>query len=290
VSIASGDEEEKPPAWDLTVDHEGVVVVPLVGPVSLVGLGLSDASRVIREASIRREIFRDPTVSVTFKERKVSRVTVDGAVKNPGSHELPAAASHLTAALAAAGGLTEEAGTVIEIRKPPQAMLGGAPGFMSASYREPTPPQDPSGVVRIDLASYSKDRPAAAGNHFLPDGAVVTVMPHPQRFVTVMGLTGNRVMELPVGRDTRLLDALAMAGGPQYSEWVMDRIKVIRKVPGGDQTVTIKASIRAAKKERTENILLAAGDIVSVEENVLTFTISTLGALLNVGRRALAVP
>ncbi|MCH7728330.1 MAG: hypothetical protein IH991_17910 [Planctomycetes bacterium] len=84
----------------------------------------------------------------------------------------------------------------------------------------------------------------------------------------------------------RLLEAIAQAGGTRYSPWITDKVEVVRQVPGSDATITIKVSLREAKRRGEANILLAAGDIISVEENVITFTLSTLGSLVGIGTTA----
>lgn len=91
---------------DFTVDSDGAVVLPEVGPVLLSGLTLDVAGSVIRQAL--GKAFRDvDRLSVTFKERRLI-VTVAGYVKQPGRVELPGDAS-VQSAIAAAGGLSQGA-------------------------------------------------------------------------------------------------------------------------------------------------------------------------------------
>jgi protein involved in polysaccharide export with SLBB domain len=112
---------------------------------------------------------------------------------------------------------------------------------------------------------------------------VVTVGKTPARFVTVMGLTGNKVLPLAPERETRMLDAIAEVGGPRYSLWIADKVKIFRRVPGSGETITIVASMRKAKTDGAENLVLASGDVVSVEENIVTFTMDSVGKLLGIG-------
>lgn len=298
VTLLAGDEDGMVADWEIMVAEDGSIAVPLVGPLRVAGLTPAASAALLREASIRQGIYVNPAVSVTFMERKVNQITVAGAVKNPGSHELPAGSSTLAAALVAAGGLSDSASPIVEIQNParrePLTRQAGANGtthgIHHASFDNsgflPAP-----GLVRLNLldVSASPDSTASTANRHLDDGAIVTIFEKPERFITMMGLTGNKTMPLPPGRQTRLLDALASAGGTRYSIWIADRVKVIRRVPGSDETVTINASIRRAKNDSAENILLAAGDIVSVEENVITFTIDTLSALVGVGVNAARV-
>ena len=102
----------------IRVSEDGAVTVPLVGPIQLAGLRLTGAEEAIRAESVRRGVYRDPHVSVLIKERRANRVTVVGEVEEPSTYELPTASSDLLAALVAAGGFTEDADTVVEIRRP----------------------------------------------------------------------------------------------------------------------------------------------------------------------------
>jgi len=118
VAIATGLEEHEPQVWSLRVSPTGDVDVPLVGAVTVSGLQLDEAELAIRDASIDRQIFNQPHVSVLMKQRKTVQVRVIGAVETPGVYPLPAAGSDLLAALVAAGGLTDKASTQLEIRHP----------------------------------------------------------------------------------------------------------------------------------------------------------------------------
>ena len=93
----------------------------------------------------------------------------------------------------------------------------------------------------------------------------------------------NQVVEVPSGQDVRLLDAVTMAGGQTYSNWISDRVTITRHVSDGSGTIRIRGSIRKARADSSENIPLAPYDIVTVEENVLTFTLSTLSGLFGAG-------
>jgi polysaccharide export outer membrane protein len=108
----------------IRVGDDGAASVPLVGKVELAGLELEAAEQAIASAGMHRGVFRNPHVTVTMKRPRVNKVTVIGAVEKPGVYDLPRGSSALLAALVAAGGLTDEAGTEVEIRRPPR---GGRP-------------------------------------------------------------------------------------------------------------------------------------------------------------------
>ncbi len=140
ITVATGVEEQLPQTWPVRVAADGQVNIPLVGPVRVAGLMLPEAEEEIRQVSVQREIYRDPHVAVLMKQRRMIRVRVVGAVESPGVYELPAAGSDLLAALVAAGGFNEKAGTVVEIRHPnstqPLTQASAPTGVMLASFVE----------------------------------------------------------------------------------------------------------------------------------------------------------
>ncbi len=260
VTVSTGLDTEGPQAFPTRVSPQGEVSVPLVGPVRLAGLKLTDAEGTIRQVSVQRGVYRDPNVSVVLKEQRSYRVGVMGEVQEPGTKEIPATRSDLFNALAAAGGLTENAGTIVELRFPPASNRRG------------------QRTLRLDLEQLNPNLPGIE----LPDGCVVMVPARPLRAVYVLGLVNKAGQyEMPPDKDLYLLDALALAGGRTLQ--VADNVRVVRQVPGREAPVVINASVRRAKKDRQENLRLAAGDVVSVEETPLTFSIETIRSFIRFG-------
>ena len=159
VTVASGrgDEPQKEPI-QVRVSSEGTVNAPPIGPVLVSGLEPPAAERQIAQAAIERGIFVRPSVTVQVLTPAVNRITVLGAVAEPGVKELPKGSSDLARAIAAAGGLTDEAGTKVDVvRYSTQPFLAGGDaktqaegqsGVTLASYNASSAPQ----TMRIDLA------------------------------------------------------------------------------------------------------------------------------------------
>lgn len=278
VTIVTGIREiDEQSDWKLRVSDQGLADVPLIGPVQVAGLEPPHAGMAIRDLSIQRGIYRNPTVTVQVVERHSKTVTVMGAVADPGVHKLPAANSDLVAALAAAGGLREDASTVVEVRLPsstqsPQgtAALAGYPGTHVASE-----PQ----LHRVDLARAAAN-PGAS--YPLEDGAVVMVGKQRTRFVYVMGLVNEpRQVEMPPDAEMRLLDALASAGGRKFQ--IANEVTVTRQHPNGGPSALIRASVKAAQNDRSENLVLAPGDVVKVEETPTTFLVGMAQSFVRFG-------
>lgn len=289
VTVATGLEEIEPQSWPIRVTDEGDANIPLVGPVRVAGLTLTDAESEIYRQSVDREIYRDPHVAVLMQQRRSIKVRVVGAVETPGVYDLPAAGSDLLAAIVAAGGLTDKAGTIVELRHPnsSQAYLNGPPkeGVMLASFVES--PDVPRRTTRVDLTDRSPETQQA--DLHVEDGTVVMVYEKARRSISVIGLVRQPdSYELPMDEPVRVLDALAMAGGVTVS--MADDVRVIRQSPDeqtssndeSDPTV-IRVSIRQAKQNGDENLVLMPGDVVSVEETPSTFVVETIRSFIRFG-------
>jgi polysaccharide export outer membrane protein len=101
------------------------------------------------------------------------------------------------------------------------------------------------------------------------------VMQRPPSTVQVLGLVKKPgQIEVPAEQEMHLLDAVAMAGG--LTTEIADKVLIVRQVPEQGESVLIQASIDRAKRDHLENIRLAAGDVVSVEETPLTFITNEL--------------
>jgi len=291
VTILSGIEDGQLPAYPLRVAENGTVNVPLIGPAHVAGLELVQAEQAITQLALRKEIYRNPTVSVQMKERKTNRVTVMGPVKKPGTYALRAANSTLFDAIVAANGLDDNADTVVEVRNPPAYPSGNmlprtdGPGIAGdasndlVGYQQPLAGGGRPESVLVNLASTKKDdltkRP-------LEDGAVVMVHRQEPKVVHVMGLVNNAgQFEVPGNQDIHLLDAIAMARGRTMQ--LANKVCVVRNVPGQSDPVIIQLSVKDAKSNTNSNLRLMDGDVVSVEETPLTFTIETLRSFIRFG-------
>ena len=85
------------------VSSSGQISLPLIGAVAVAGKSVSGVETEIA-AKLRANYLQAPQVSVFVKESANSRVTVDGAVKNPGVYPVKGQIT-LLQALATAGGI-----------------------------------------------------------------------------------------------------------------------------------------------------------------------------------------
>jgi polysaccharide biosynthesis/export protein len=307
VVVNSGTVDDKMTPIPARVGEDGKVMVPLIGGVSVAGVEPVMAEQRIASAAIERGIYRQPYVTITITQRAVNHITVLGGVSRPGVVELPRGASDLASAIAAAGGLSNDAGTQVEILhhgnpqvavNTPATPNANAPnatsstGVKLAAYSELTKPttspifpppatdasQPGTTTMRVDLTQIGSVSPQARR---LEDRDVVMVQPRERRLIHVTGLVQKpNEFELPHDQDLRVLDAIALAGGT--TSLVADKVFVIRKMPNMTEPAVIKVSIARAKRDGNENLRLAEGDMVSVENTPATVAVDTISKFFRV--------
>jgi polysaccharide export outer membrane protein len=272
------------------VTAEGTVDATSIGPVPVAGLEPSVAEQRIAQAAIERGVYVRPTVTLQIIKPAVNRITVLGAVKEPGVKELRKGSSDLARALAAAGGLTEEASTKVDVLRnsaetfmadgsaKPQA--AGQDGVVLASYDAGTGNAAPTArTERVDLAmAATKTTP----NYTLGDRDVVMVLPQDKQFIHVTGLVRlPNQFEMPRHQDITVMDAIALAGG--VSSPMADKVLIVRRLPEMTTPAVIEVSIKEAKANGEENLRLAAGDLVSVERTPSTIIVDSVMTMFRVG-------
>lgn len=102
------------------VSSRGFVTLPLLGPIEVKGLSAREAEEQIEILLTESRYIRNPHVTIFVEERFSQRVTIVGQVEKPGTYDYKSK-HRLLDVLALSGGLAENAGTTIQIRR-----IGGA--------------------------------------------------------------------------------------------------------------------------------------------------------------------
>ncbi len=97
------------------ISAAGEISLPLVGAVMVAGLTTSEIEGRIEEL-YRRNVIKEPQVTVSVAEFQSQPVTVIGAVREPGAYQLRGE-RRLLEVIAMAGGFDEEAGGRIKIQR-----------------------------------------------------------------------------------------------------------------------------------------------------------------------------
>lgn len=285
VAVSSGLEGSPVRPVSVRIDEQGMADIPIIGEVPLAKMDYVDAEAAIRTVAMQREIYRNPHVTITMKQRRQNRVKVVGAVKKQGIYELPRSGSDLLAALVAAGGIAENAGINVEIINPDLAGGKEIPEPLVAENVDAAEGKTiPAGHTAslnaqtkysINLAASSSQE---VQKYKLNDGAVVSVEQLDHKPIYVGGLVKKpNSYEFPVGKDLTVLQAISLSGG--ISNPVADKIYVIRKLEGQKDPSVIQVSMSKAKLDGESNIRLAPGDIVTVEQTTATVIIEAIRVL-----------
>lgn len=96
------------------VGADGSLNLPLLERVTVLGLTLSEAEDLLEKKYREAGILNDPTITITVKDLQSKPVTVSGAVRNPGVFQVNGQ-SRLLRMISQAGGITDEAGTSVQV-------------------------------------------------------------------------------------------------------------------------------------------------------------------------------
>lgn len=305
VAISAGLNEKDTVVLPVRVNEQGIAQLPEIGPIPLAGLEPEAAEATIVAACIEQQLYQRPNVTVTMKRQRMNQVKVTGAVKRPGTYELPRGRSDLLAAIMAADGLDKDAGANVEIRNPRRSKRTSSSPVASGAKRGidtvghssllPTEGSTEDGIdanildasdgdgmesIKIDLVSATK---SSSGGYLIEDGGVVQVEKRDPEPLHVIGLVRRPDRyDFPIAEDLRVTDAIALAGGTSMS--LADKIFVVRRIPQSSETAVIQVSLRQAKREAQANLRLEPGDVVSVENTPATALYETINVIrFNVG-------
>ncbi|WP_324669260.1 SLBB domain-containing protein [Geochorda subterranea] len=173
------------------------------------------------------------------------QVLVLGEVGRPGAYSVPAGA-RVTDVLALAGGVRPDAGvtTLILTRR------SGADGADGA-------------VLRLDYARLVEGADAALNVEV--EGGDVLYVPEGRRHVLVLGQVQRPgLYAIPTPGPVRLLDVLALAGGPTRRA-VLDAVGILRP-DGQSTTVTTGRGSTLFQGRAADNPVIEPGDVVYVPE------------------------
>lgn len=268
VAISASLNKEDQVTIPVRVHNDGTANVPDIGRVNLAGVEPQAAEALLRAEAINKGLYLNPTITVSFAHKKMNYVRVLGAVKKPGLHELPPNASDIVSAIAAAEGLADDAGENVEVRNPIVAgssgrrmVAGGVEGPYSPVSSSAEEDQDGMRAYTVSLTSASK---STANRYTVEDGGVVMVEKRDPDPIHVGGLVNNAdTYDFPIGKTLTVVGAVTMAGGP--SNQLADKVFVIRPLADGGRKARIQVSLRRAKRNPKEDIVLGPGDMVLVE-------------------------
>jgi len=201
-------------------------------------------------ATLYRKYKNEPHVDVFVKEFQSQPVAVIGAVHNAAQFKLQRQV-RLLELLSLVGGPTDVAGQTIQV-----VHAGGGP--ICQAGKGVVDAGDSSAFVSYNLSNTLHGLPEA--NPFVQPGDVISVPQADQVFVL-----GNvlRPAAIAMKEPLTISRAIAIAGGTAPST-KKDKVRIIRQMPGTTVKKEIIVDLTAIDKNKAEDVLLLANDVVDV--------------------------
>lgn len=240
ISVFGLDELNK----TVRVSEYGKISLPLLGEVDVDGLTKTELERKLSRL-LEEKYLQNPQVTIFIREFQSKRVSVLGAVENPGSYELLGRQT-LLQVISRAGGLSQEAGDdIIVIREHQDGTANSLKIsiddlFLKGDARFNIP-LEPNDIINIPV-----------------DKTVV---------VYVFGQVRNPgALQVKQSNIPTLLQAIAHAGG--FSERASKGSVLIRRIDEEGKEHKIIVNVKDVIKGKKRDIQLKENDVVFVPETI----------------------
>lgn len=250
---------------DVRVSLSGDIMLPLIpSPIHVEGLTPFQAQDKIAEELLRNGLVTHPQVSVMMKEQHGASISVLGAVSKPGVYQELRPMTVLEA-LALAGGLATDAGSVVMITRPARAAGTNEPGTIQPVARDAgasttTPPSGPNAAG-----------PAASANVIILPAQTITVnvdsLLESGESEYNVPVYGGDILTVPHAGIVYVAGAVNQAGGfvLPNSEDHMSILRAMALAHGTTLTAKLNQSliIRKTKDGKEQQLNVRLGDILS---------------------------
>lgn len=194
------------------VNSRGFISLPLVGEVHVSGLTAIEAEENIEEM-YKKSFIKDPHVSIFVEEQISQRITLVGQFKKPGTYDY-LSNQRLLDVIALGGGLSEQAGQIVQVRRTRHVHQGQPNTFI------------------VDLDRLIKEGDVEL-NIRLIGGDVLFI---PEAGVFFVGGAVRRPGAYPIKHKTVVQEGLVEAGGFESSA-KKDKIKLVRMTENGERKI-----------------------------------------------------
>ena len=240
ISVFGLDELSK----TVRVSEEGKITFPPLGGVEVEGLTKVELEKKLSQL-LEEKYLQNPQVTVFIMEYQSKRVSVLGAISNPGPYELLGRQT-LLQIISQAGGITNEAGNeIIVIRQHDD----GASTSLKISIDDLILKGDARLNIPLQLNDVIN----------IPIDKIVNIYVFGQ--VRRPGALGVRRSNIPT-----LLQAIGQAGG--FSERASKGKVLIKRIDDDGKEIRIKVNVKSIIKGKRKDIQLLENDVVIVPETV----------------------
>ena len=272
---------------DVRVGDAGDFSYPLI-PTKITASGLTPTQleQKMQELLIENGLVTHPQVSVFVKEQNSQPVSVVGAVVKPSVYQIIRPTT-LLEILASAGGVTDDAGsiviitrnpsptayqraTVVPVAKSSSSGIAGASGVSASANEGTSPADDPSAqtsqIVTIRLQDLLESGDASY-NIQVHGGDVVSIPRAGIVYVTGGGISqpGGYVLQSH-GEQITVLKAVALAHGlTGFAK--ADNAVIMRSNPVTGQRDAIPVRIKQIENQKTHDVLMKSNDILYIPDS-----------------------
>jgi polysaccharide export outer membrane protein len=227
------------------VSENGMITLPLLGDVQAAGLNRADLEKRIA-AMLEKNYLRNAQVTIFIKEFQSKKISIMGAVRNPGQHDLIGRQS-LLQVISMAGGLSEQASDTVVIFR----QFKSGPGLsLTIRLDELLLKANP----RYNIPIFPGDIINVPGSQFLD--------------IYVFGQVKNPgAVRMKMGSDqVTLLRAIAQAGG--FADRARrGKVQVTRSENGVEKKIYI--DVKEILAGGSKDFVLQAFDVIFVPESIL---------------------
>lgn len=242
-----------PRTGEVRVNQEGMISLPLLGEIPVVGLTVSALEQKLGKRY--EEYMYNPQVRVIVKEYNSQRVLIAGSVRNPGQFKLSSSMT-LVDVLALAGGVSPDVGGQVHL------------------YR-----QGPEGRQSYILDLHAVIENVGAANLPVQDGDVINIPKAGAFFVD--GAVG-RPGSYPLSQPYTLTQALVVAGGVEQTPAKYDGITIFRP-QGYGQFEKIAVDLNGIRTGETADLLVQANDVILVPTSMTKQIVNRFLGILSIG-------
>jgi len=267
---------------DVRVGDAGDISYPLIpSKITAAGLTPFQLEQKMEQLLIENGLVTHPQVSVFVKEQNSQPVSVVGAVQKPMVYQVIRPTT-LLEILAGAGGISDDAGSVVIVTRSPTAAAArstaaviGASANGSGSVRagttpNATSPNDPLGenpqIITIRLQDLLESGDSAY-NILIYGGDVISVPRAGIVYVAGAGIAqpGGYVLQSH-GEQITALKAVALAHG-LTSFAKADSAVIMRSNPITGQKDMIPVHIAQIEKQKTQDVAMKSNDILYIPDS-----------------------
>ena len=240
ISVFGLDELNK----TVRISEDGKITLPLLGEIEVEGLTKTELEVKLSQL-LEEKYLQNPQVTVFIREYQSKRVSVLGAVENPGNYELLGRQT-LLQIISRAGGLTQEAGKeIIVIRQ----YEDGTSTSLKISIEDLILKGDASLNIPLQFDDIIN----------IPIDVIVNVYVFGQ--VRNPGALNVKKSNIPT-----LLQAIAQAGG--FSDRASKGGVIIKRKDAEGKEIEIKVNVKDIIRGKQKDIQLKENDVVYVPETI----------------------